>query len=795
LRRYTTAHTVEALLLRLSLDAVDEVSELTVTRVLPAVTAWLVRCGGADRVAASLLPAVVSRLLAVLARGALGGGQFVPLREDDRWRAAVLLRLLTGLIPSVRQAAARTVPPSLRDRGAVEDTSADADADADAEGDEAGESKPKAEGEAEAQAEAGVKGAGAPRVSAAGDEEVDAALARFAAAPRGSFAAAAVSWPAAEWLVGDGLALIAALARAAPPLEESTRRAMMTALRSYCLVVGARVTATCVAPVMAAASGGVACIQGDDEAANAAAAAAAAALPPAAGLDPALLAPPTAPAFAAAAAVARATALPLFLVAVLPHAGDGALATYLRGLITAHAAAAAAANRGALGLGLPDDILGAIHFAASFEFLTGPLLGLLGELSGASSAAVRSAAASLLGAAAAAMGEAAVTRQALPVLASLRGDRDEECQRHAAEAFATIAEAHPTTTMTAQVAAQLDVLLEQRKPGLTLAVVHALEGAGRCPGTPYCAHAARCLVAVARREVPALVGAPAGGGELAPCRALGEALFTSIQSVLGSDDGSQGLHAVLAPALQALLAGDAALDASERSLAEAMLRDEDWQGKAAEAAAARAGKGQPTKKKTYYGRMKGAVRKAAGYSSSSLSFPANSPAAFSSADAMADWMLTGAGGASISSPDSPTAGGCGEGGPPGVVPPEQHGALSPGVAISTLSLADVLGEGGDGDGGTPAAGGGTGEAARGDEVEGATAEADDRAGSVPSTPPRPPAPVPGVDEDDEEVAAAAAAAAAVVASGGAAPAKKKSSMFASVSAPKFPSTSFFSSKK
>lgn len=38
------------------------------------------------------------------------------------------------------------------------------------------------------------------------------------------------------------------------------------------------------------------------------------------------------------------------------------------------------------------------------------------------------------------------------------------------------AEAHPTEAMTTQVAAQLDVLLEARKPNLTLAVVAALAG-------------------------------------------------------------------------------------------------------------------------------------------------------------------------------------------------------------------------------------------------------------------------------------------------------------------------------
>lgn len=40
------ADAVEALLLRLSLDSTDEVSELAVSRMLPAVSSWLLRSGG-----------------------------------------------------------------------------------------------------------------------------------------------------------------------------------------------------------------------------------------------------------------------------------------------------------------------------------------------------------------------------------------------------------------------------------------------------------------------------------------------------------------------------------------------------------------------------------------------------------------------------------------------------------------------------------------------------------------------------------------------------------------------------
>jgi hypothetical protein len=41
---------------------------------------------------------------------------------------------------------------------------------------------------------------------------------------------------------------------------------------------------------------------------------------------------------------------------------------------------AAAAAPGLGPMGLPDDILGAVHFVASFEHLQGPLLDVLGTL-------------------------------------------------------------------------------------------------------------------------------------------------------------------------------------------------------------------------------------------------------------------------------------------------------------------------------------------------------------------------------------------------------------------------------
>ena len=69
-------------------------------------------------------------------------------------------------------------------------------------------------------------------------------------------------------------------------------------------------------------------------------------------------------------------------------------------------------------------------------------------------------------------------------------------------------------------------------------------------------------------------GEGGGGGDFAD---VGAALFASIRAVLsGGDDGDDGcaLFETLAPALRRMLdAGEAVLDASDRALAEAMLRD------------------------------------------------------------------------------------------------------------------------------------------------------------------------------------------------------------------------------
>ena len=119
------------------------------------------------------------------------------------------------------------------------------------------------------------------------------------------------------------------------------------------------------------------------------------------------------------------------------------------------------------------------------------------------------------------------------------------------------------------------------------AVAEMLGRAGMKGFGRHRARAAATLARVASREAAAAAAAGAGargglggegggGGDFAD---VGAALFASIRAVLsGSDDGDDGsaLFETLAPALRRMLdAGDAMLDASNRALAEAMLRDGD----------------------------------------------------------------------------------------------------------------------------------------------------------------------------------------------------------------------------
>jgi|AntAceMinimDraft_5_1070358.scaffolds.fasta_scaffold43368_1 hypothetical protein len=176
------AHTLEALLLHLSQDSAEEVSELAVSRLLPAVSAWLLRCSGTHRIHSSLLPAVAARLMRVLGRAALGQGGFRPLTDDDRWRAGVLLRLFTGLVPGVRQAAARSVPQSLLVRSkAQQSETRRAAGDAEETAGAAEVSKAADYPSSEGGENAKIKTEGV-----AGDTEMDVALSIFAAAPPGT---------------------------------------------------------------------------------------------------------------------------------------------------------------------------------------------------------------------------------------------------------------------------------------------------------------------------------------------------------------------------------------------------------------------------------------------------------------------------------------------------------------------------------------------------------------------------------------------------------------------------------
>jgi hypothetical protein len=361
----------------------------------------------------------------------------------------------------------------------------------------------------------------------------------------------------------------------------------------------------------------------------------------------------------------------------------------------------------------------------------------------------RSAAAAALGACASTAPADVVLGAILPVLASLRGDRDEATRGMAAAAFCAVGEAHPGEAITTHVAAQLEVLLERREDALTLKIVRALGGACVAPGTPYCAFASRCIAETARRETIAAVtagvetatrGDDAIEANRAWRRTFGEAVFRAASVILGSDDGRGGTHSALTPALEALLSDEHALDAAERSLAEATLRDPD----VARSPEAKAASGGVERKKSYYQRAKKAVGfKSPTPVSTSTNAAANGDAGPKRKLTMEEMR------AAIEAAEAEGQQLAGSGANLNAQQPN-----SPGVA--TVSLSELLDGGGDGDGGDA---GGSGTTATSLGLDDSTL-ADD------------------LEDDDEEVRAAAAAAAAVLASGGAVPsAAKKRSVF------------------
>ena len=109
------------------------------------------------------------------------------------------------------------------------------------------------------------------------------------------------------------------------------------------------------------------------------------------------------------------------------------------------------------------------------------------------------------------------------------------------------------------------------------AVAEMLGRAGMKGFGRHRARAAATLARVATEEAAAAEEAGGEGGDGGDFADVGAALFASIRAVLsGGDDGDDGcaLFETLAPALRRMLdAGEAVLDASDRALAEAMLRD------------------------------------------------------------------------------------------------------------------------------------------------------------------------------------------------------------------------------
>ena len=187
-----------------------------------------------------------------------------------------------------------------------------------------------------------------------------------AEASAASSSSSEMSWPAAKWLCGDGIALLASLAVKTPPREESARRAMLGVLRAFCEVAGEDVVTDVAAPAFAAASGLV-----EDTAAD---------------VDE------------RAVQNARATALPLFLVAVLPRARGDALERRVKSLLVDPPVGPA---RGFVdppsdvdpsdvdnpaAAGVPEYVLAALKFATTFERARGRVLKLLGTLAGEKSA-------------------------------------------------------------------------------------------------------------------------------------------------------------------------------------------------------------------------------------------------------------------------------------------------------------------------------------------------------------------------------------------------------------------------
>lgn len=317
----------------------------------------------------------------------------------------------------------------------------------------------------------------------------------------------------------------------------------------------------------------------------------------------------------------------LLLAAALPHAGDGCLRNWLTKYVEREAARigesvsldAIVAVRRAVRLLLRTDVSNddtnddppADVFPDPRLTIRDAILDMLGTSASGSNVnpSVTMVSATLLGSAAEACPSSVAADKALPTLGALAVDG----KAFATAALVRLGDAHCADAyLTGNVLQNLDQALASHDVGTSVAFVKAVrEGTTRKTRDHSHQVTSAWRAQVAARVATITTHAFCTGKQTAKMesnhrtssssrRVLASATFGAVRGLLEADDevkegtslgsSTSATRNALVPALRALLSDDTALDASERTLADAMLRDEDWRLVAAAEAAAQVAK-------------------------------------------------------------------------------------------------------------------------------------------------------------------------------------------------------------
>ncbi|KAK3281551.1 hypothetical protein CYMTET_10663 [Cymbomonas tetramitiformis] len=561
---------VEEGLRRLLADSHEPVVETALGKVVPAMAAWLV---GSDLLCTSLLPTVMRTLAATLEEcdllddfsHVIGSS---PRSIDDATRDQVMitLRLLEAVMPHLHRLV-------LRQRRSVEQAA----------GLHGGDHGAEAEEGEEPAAEAKPGELGLLQAFSMEQEKVGVA----------------------RWAVQEGLPELGRIACHLSPREVQLRRMLCHVARALCRALGEEFTAVALAPVLASQAHLYAMVCGGRHCSN---------------LEETPTTPksPQTPEFPdgepevlrngwpvgaqpVPAQVVEVIAeleqedtddeaharllggslcvLPVLLAGILPCAGPQALGNFLHYLI--HGVClyiqdqhndAESAGKEVQAVAMPEEMVEALAFAATFEDLQDKLLAVMGPLVVSQTRLVRACAAEMLRALAAKVDPERIAKQVMPRLITLAADGEAMVKLSAIAALGVVAKHSVEPTDAEKITAQFDSYLEDGNQALLLAVVRTITvAAPTSPAANFSEWASEKLYMLAKANSHSSL-LQLGEAGLQRRRECAEALLEALQA-MSAVEHLDAVSVFISPTLETLLKGDNLLDMQSREICQAMLRD------------------------------------------------------------------------------------------------------------------------------------------------------------------------------------------------------------------------------